>query len=110
MGWGGGGGDLGHNRQCIKCGERFVAQRATRRFCSDQCRLRYHRAVWNDSSNGQLSTLLRRVADSIDAGQTVRSQVTRLCVLLRTYDRELMAREVTRHINSLKRTQKASST
>lgn len=99
---------MGHHRQCIKCGDRFIAQRANRRFCSDQCRLKYHRAVWSDSTNGQLSALLRRVADSLDNGQAVASQVTRLRVLLACYDREKMARDTMRYVKNLQRKKAAS--
>lgn len=87
---------MSHARTCLVCGHRFTAKRATRNYCSDGCRLKWHRAVWNDPSHGQLSTLLRRVADSIDDGHAVRSQITRLRALLATYDREITANELDR--------------
>lgn len=99
---------MGHYRQCIKCGERFIAQRASRRFCSDPCRLKYHRAVWSAATSGNLSALLRRVADSLDNGQTVRSQVARLRVLLATYDRVATRNETVRYLKNHQR-KKASA-
>jgi hypothetical protein len=90
---------MGHHRQCIACGNRFVAQRVTRRYCSDSCRLTFHRAVWNDVTGGKLSLLMRQVADSIDQGNAVRSQVTRLRVLLSRYDNHLMGLDFQRHYN-----------
>jgi len=85
-------------RNCLVCGDRFAAKRITRSYCSDACRIKWHRAVWNDPSNGQLSTLLRRVADGIDNGQAMRSQIVRLRALLATYDRELMTQDTIRHV------------
>jgi hypothetical protein len=100
---------MAHYRNCVVCGDRFAAKRITRNYCSDACRIKWHRLVWNDPSDGQLSTLLRRVADAIDNGQSVRSQVSRLRTLLATYDREKMARDVTQHINSLQRRARKTS-
>lgn len=100
---------MAHYRNCLVCGTRFAAKRITRNYCSDACRIKWHRAMWNDPTGGQLSTLLRRVADSIDNGQAVRSQVTRLCGLLRAYDRSLTNRETIRHIDSVQRQLKKAS-
>jgi hypothetical protein len=94
---------MAHYRNCLLCGGRFSAKRITRNYCSDACRLKWHRSVWNDPTGGQLSTLLRRVADSIDNGLTVRSQFCRLMVLLRTYDRVLTARETAKYLASRQR-------
>lgn len=100
---------MGHYRQCVKCGERFTAQRVTRRFCSDQCRNQYHRAVWNDGTCGQLSPLLRRVADSIDQGNAARGQLTRLRAMLAAYDRNLLANDTHRLYGAKRRRKKAST-
>lgn len=101
---------MAHHRNCLVCGDRFTAKRISRNYCSDACRIKWHRAVWNDPTGGQLSTLLRRVADSIDNGLAVRSQITRLRTLLKTYDRDLTALETSRYIDGLQRRLQKTST
>jgi|GEM_PF-2841969 len=98
---------MGHYKNCIACGDRFTAARVTRRFCSDGCRLKFHRAVWNDITGGKLSLLLRQVADTIDQGQAARGQVIRLKSLLTLYDNHLMEMDVKRYYEP-KRRKKAS--
>jgi hypothetical protein len=95
-------------KKCSECGTPFTAERVSRRYCSDTCRRKFHRAIWNDSSGGRLSRLLRQVADSLDRGQAVRSQVDRLRVMLGTYDRDLMAIDIHRRF-STKRSKKVAS-
>jgi hypothetical protein len=99
---------MGQYRNCINCRSRYIAQRVTRRFCSDDCRLKWHRAFKNDPTGGKLSLLLRQVADSLDCGQAIRAQVTRLRSMLSSYDRELMAADFVRY-SSMKRAKKAVS-
>jgi len=96
-------------KTCSECGQRFVARRVTRRYCSDQCRRHFHRAFWNDTSGGQLSRLLRQVADSVDRGQAVRAQVLRLRVMLAAHDGALMARDIDRAYSAKGRRKKAAS-
>lgn len=88
---------MDHFKQCVQCDNRFVAQRSTRRYCSDECRLQYHRSFWNDPSDGKLSPLLRNVAETLDQGKAVRSQIMRLQVMLAAYDRSMMAQDTARH-------------
>jgi len=79
---------MGKYRECAVCSIRFIAKRTTRRFCSDQCRLKSHRAVWNNASGTtKLVELLRQVADTIDRGEAAHRQVVRLRALLSEYDR-----------------------
>lgn len=94
---------MGQYRDCINCRNRFIAQRVTRRFCSDNCRCEWNRAFKNDPTGGKLSLLLRQVADSLDRGRAVRAQVTRLRSMLSSYDRELMAADVVRYHSSKKK-------
>jgi hypothetical protein len=100
---------MGQYRECTACRARFIAQRVTRRFCSDACRNKWHRAVWNDLSGGRLSLLLRQVADTVDRGQAAGSQVRRLRALLYTYERDLMALDLHRAYGTKKRRPKASA-
>jgi hypothetical protein len=97
-------------KKCNECGATFQAERATRRYCSDTCRKKFHRGFWNDPSHGTLSRLLRQVADGIDHGQAMRAQVTRLRVMLGSYERDLMARELSvRYPLTPRRRRKAAS-
>lgn len=77
---------MGHHQLCQQCGRRFTAQRASRRFCSSACRLLAHRRRWNDPTEGELSRLLREVADSVDKGLVVRNQLRRLRTMMHAYE------------------------
>jgi len=100
---------MGYFQHCLVCGTRFVAQRSTRRYCSDECRNDFHRAFWNDPSDGKLAPLLRQVAETLDHGKAVRSQVTRLRALLGAYDRSMMAQDVARYYSPKKSRKKKSA-
>jgi hypothetical protein len=77
---------MGFHGYCAVCEKRFTAARRTRRFCSDDCRQRAHRALLNDPTRGRLSELLREVADALDAGQGQRAQLARLRRMLERYE------------------------
>ncbi len=94
---------MGHHKNCVACGNRYTAERVTRRYCSDACRLKFHRAVWNDITGGKLSLLLRQVADTVDGGQAARSQFIRLRSLLSEYERHLLVTDCERYYAPKKR-------
>lgn len=100
---------MAHYRNCRACGNRFLAQRVTRSYCSDSCRLKWHRSVWNDPTSGTLSLLLRQVADAIDAGRAQRAQVTRLRVMLAKYDQQLSGLDTLRFVERELRKRKSAS-
>jgi hypothetical protein len=53
----------GYPRVCGQCGQAFLAQRTTARWCSDRCRLRAWRHAARAADRGQIERLQTQVKD-----------------------------------------------
>lgn len=64
-----------YSKNCEHCGLVFGAQRKTARFCSDQCRVSFHRAKAEqakaiEDTNRQLWALVTKIARMMEQSET----------------------------------------